>query len=352
MTTSGKSASMTSSSGTVPYSPSWSDRLISWIDRLPGPNPVIYVIGYFASVLFTHIIIWIDGVLQPGSFSIDLIVEAFYILYPLAAYHYLTGVGSRALKTFRPLLAIDDHEVPKIEYELSTLPRRYGWLAIVLGIGLDILSIPYSSGGYLFENARTYLVRIGEFIVLGFIMTTFFALILRSLKQLRAISRLHKRATKIDLLNLEPVHAFSGLTARTGGFLILLLLFGALTDVSLWENSGDSFLFYFSQSIATALLAIGIFIIPLLGMQFRLREEKEQSLGETNRLLRAASDRLHQKIQEEDYGEIEGTNEAIEALIREISTWPWDPGTIRGFGSTLLLPIFLLLVTRLLEIIF
>ena len=46
---------------------------------------------------------------------------------------------------------------------------------------------------------------------------------------------------------------------------------------------------------------------------------------------------------------------AITTLIRErelyarISTWPWDAGTIRGFASTLLLPIFLLLVAQLIE---
>jgi hypothetical protein len=46
---------------------------------------------------------------------------------------------------------------------------------------------------------------------------------------------------------------------------------------------------------------------------------------------------------------------AIKALIRKrqmlenISTWPWNPGIIRGFATTLLLPVFLRLVIQLLE---
>lgn len=49
------------------------------------------------------------------------------------------------------------------------------------------------------------------------------------------------------------------------------------------------------------------------------------------------------------------TKDAIAALMREreliksVSTWPWDPRMIRGFASALLLPVFLWLITRLLE---
>jgi hypothetical protein len=36
-------------------------------------------------------------------------------------------------------------------------------------------------------------------------------------------------------------------------------------------------------------------------------------------------------------------------LIMGVPTWLWNPRTLRGFASTLLLPIFLWLVTRILE---
>jgi hypothetical protein len=54
----------------------------------------------------------------------------------------------------------------------------------------------------------------------------------------------------------------------------------------------------------------------------------------------------------ENIGDLETALKALTSerlLVRSISTWPWDPGTLRGFVSTLLVPIVLWLVTRLLE---
>ena len=56
-----------------------------------------------------------------------------------------------------------------------------------------------------------------------------------------------------------------------------------------------------------------------------------------------------------NYENMSETKDAIEALLQErklykdVSTWPWDPKEIRAFASALLLPIFLWLVTRILE---
>ena len=72
-------------------------------------------------------------------------------------------------------------------------------------------------------------------------------------------------------------------------------------------------------------------------------------------MLQLTSDRFHNRVENSDYDNLKGMETAIGTLIRErelfakISTWPWDPGTFRGFASTLLLPIFLWLITRLLE---
>lgn len=36
-------------------------------------------------------------------------------------------------------------------------------------------------------------------------------------------------------------------------------------------------------------------------------------------------------------------------LIGRLSTWPWSTGTIRGFATTLLIPVAIWLITRLLD---
>ena len=164
------------------------------------------------------------------------------------------------------------------------------------------------------------------------------------------VHRLHAQATGINLLKLEPAHAFSGLTARTGIGLIVLLVLGYIYTAPR----------FFSDWLVAAYLLLGspaifIFVVPVMGMRDRLIKEKNRVLHETIDLLQSTSDELERKVRVGDYKDLQGMETAIRALTRKremvekISTWPWDTTTIRGFASTLVLPIFLWLVTRLLE---
>lgn len=95
--------------------------------------------------------------------------------------------------------------------------------------------------------------------------------------------------------------------------------------------------------------------MPLLGMRNRLKVEKAHLLSGTNESIQVTINRIHNLVNSNEYEDIGGLNTALSALIVErelisgISTMPWDPSTVRGFASTLLLPILLWLVTRLLE---
>jgi hypothetical protein len=60
-------------------------------------------------------------------------------------------------------------------------------------------------------------------------------------------------------------------------------------------------------------------------------------------------------VNSDKYDDMGGLNSALSALVAErgllqgISTWPWEVSTLGGFVSSLLLPIVLLFVARLLE---
>jgi hypothetical protein len=338
----------------VPYQLSWIDRLVVWIDHLPGPAWLFYVLSVLVIALLSLAVFWIDGGLRPGSIDSLIAANGIIVIYWLALYQYLTRIGSRSLRSFRPLLDADDSEIARIDYELATLPRRLGWLAIPLGIGvalMDVLSSPARYGDIVLQTA---LPTAFDVVVSGFLISTFFCLVIRSIRQLRMVRKLHAQATNINLLKLEPAHAFSVLTARTGMGVILVLIFGFLLDPS--EILGTSFDFF--VSVATAILAVAIFTIPVMGMRDHIEEEKNRVLNETSDLLQSASDDLHSKVSRRAYDAFGGIEDSIGALIRErelferIPTWPWNTGTIRGFASTLLLPIFLWLVIRLLERLF
>ena len=334
----------------------WIDRLVAAIEGIPGPTWLVYLLILAVNILMNHLVFWIDGSLKPGAFDFGLSIFAFYVLYWMGLYHYLTIVASRALETFRPLLEASEAEIRQLEAQLTLLPRRVSMWLLPLGFIVTLLNVSSDLEyvlGPVANGARTWLPVVYFSLVTAFGSSAFFALFLRTIRQLRFVGELHRQAVGIDLLDLEPAHAFSGLTARTGIGMILLI--GISSFQGPIENVSNFELFSF---LAIIVLAVAVFVVPLEGMHRLLREERKRELKELNGLLRKASNRLHQQVREGEYDHIQRSKDALAALtlererLQKTSTWPWNPGTVRGFSSTLLLPIFLLLVTRLIERLF
>jgi len=96
-----------------------------------------------------------------------------------------------------------------------------------------------------------------------------------------------------------------------------------------------------------------IFLAPILGMRDRLQQEKARALKKTGDLLDMTLREVHRKVEQGNWEELKGMETATATLTREremlekVSIWPWNTATIRGFATTLLLPIVLWIVTSL-----
>lgn len=334
----------------VPYPSSWIDRLIEWIDGLPGPVWLFYALSILVTAILINVAVWLVGSLPVGSIDPLNTFFSVFMFYWIGLYHHLTRVGSRSLRKFSLLLDADDAEIAAIEYELANLPRWVGWLAIPLGLGLavsDIASDPTPFGDLFVHSS---IIVVSDYLLTGLLSATFFCVIIRSIRQLRMVDRLHSRATHLNLLDLSPAHAFSNLTARTGVGLILLLVIAYLFEPSPASTPFDLLLY-----VAIAVLAIAVFVLPLIGIRIQLNAEKDRVLKETSDRLKDAWDAVEMDTHVGDLDGLKGLEITSNTLIRKrellskISTWPWNPRTLRGFASTLLLPIFLWLVTRVLE---
>jgi hypothetical protein len=334
---------------TFPFPPSWIDHLIVWIVHVPGYTWLFYVLSVLIFAVLINAVFWIDGSVPIGSIDPGNTGFALFIVYWVGLYQYLTSVGARALKKFRPLLDVNDSEIKKIDHELTTLPRWIGLLAFPLGFGMAAamtLGDPAPFGDVI---PRTALPYVGDIAISGFMLSTFICLVIRSVRQLRLVRRLHANATNINLLKLEPAHAFSALTSRTGIGIIFVLIFSYPLNPNPFDTPLDSLI-----TGMTLLLAIVVFVLPIIGIRNHLEEEKRRALDETSDLLQTTRDRLHDLVRGDEYQDIGATKTAVEALVREreligkISTWPWDLSTFRSFTSALLLPIILWLATQLL----
>ena len=178
-------------------------------------------------------------------------------------------------------------------------------------------------------------------------MGSFIAVLIFLLRQIGIIQALHRNAADVDLFDLEPTHAFSKLTAGTGIGLMLIASFGV---VQVWNNPANTYFFILDG----VLMVLGIlaFYLPLRAMRQKLLGVQTEELRKANQHLKAVYARLNAKVAKHEYSDLSGMNTAIGALTRErdeiagISTLPWDTSTFRSFVGSILLPIFLFVVTQ------
>jgi hypothetical protein len=104
-----------------------------------------------------------------------------------------------------------------------------------------------------------------------------------------------------------------------------------------------------------AALVVAAFVWPLLGVHRLLVEEKGRMLDEASLRLEAAIVELRQRM---DSGKLEGMtdlNMAIASLelkqnaLNRVSTWPWQPETVRWLVTALVLPLALWIIQFVLQ---
>ncbi|MDQ3871979.1 MAG: hypothetical protein M3301_10255 [Chloroflexota bacterium] len=331
----------------LPYRASWVDYLTDAIDRLPISGWACYALLVGGGVLLINAMGWIGGQYPPGTFDLRRSGYPVHGVYMLALVHYLNGVASSKIATFRPALDVDPQEFRRLHYQLTTLPSGRGALAGLGGVSfvaLIVASDPPDAG----IGTLSLAVLIGGFLVEALTIALFAVLIYHTIHQLGMVSRIHALASRIDLFEPGPLYAFSHLTARTGIGLVVLTAYSFLIDPSINPVA-------VGLTALVAVVAAAAFVLPLEGMHRRIVVEKERLQLEANRRLKVALAQLHQSVDERDLSIADGLNKTLESLqlerdaIARMPTWPWEPGTLRAFVSALLVPIVLWLIIRALE---
>ena len=329
----------------VPYPPSFIDRLMDSIQRLPVPYPLTYSLFFLLESAIILVVSWVDGWLAPYQFDPIVLLFPLWLWGPLAFVTYLDSLSLRALSEFSPLLDAPREAKQRLEQEFTTMPPRnvlasaVGW-AIIYLLFWYVAFAPYVAAyGYGVLATRTLSS-------LGFLSFTVGGVIYyHTYRQLRLVGRTVRMVSRFDLFALDPVYAFSVLTARTGMCwvaLITLTLVMSPLAVGGWAE-----LITLTLQIA---LAMGAFLLPLRIVNRRLVLEKRGQLAKLDQRVKATLLRLHHHVDENTLQEVSLLNEALKGLASEreilgrIPTWPWRPGLFGSFISIILLPVVLFLI--------
>ena len=330
---------------TRPYPPSFVDRITASVLRLPVPFWVTYLVLFLVSGLLNNALGWWDGWLPLYSLDPVNFLFPLWLFAPLAIITHLDRLALNSLREFNQILQLPDDDLHKLEYEFTNMPARtviangilwFFFFSLVQYAGFD--------GFYVANGVGLAATIFG--VVFGYVANWFgSAIYLHTYRQLRLVNRTVKLVRRFNLFDLEPVYAFSRVTAQTGLAWVFLL-----AGTTLFFPIELTNILIILLNVAMIIFAISAFVLPLWAVHRGLVGEKRRLLAARDRRVSATLARLHSSLDDNQLDEIGKLNTAMSGLITErevlerIPTWPWRAGTFSRFLSAIVLPIFLFLV--------
>jgi hypothetical protein len=338
----------------MPYGPSWVDRLTAWIERLPAPTWLVYLlIALPWALVFVGVQAWQGAYRAKGFYGwhIFVAVQPFYGVFAL---HYLDRVADKAVHRFHSTMKADQIEFDSALYRLTMLPASQAIIAAILGglfaaiqvvIGGDVettvafVHVASTSISVLFHDINIVVAWAG-----------YGVLIYHAYHQLRTINWLYTSKAMIDPFRPEPLYALSEITSRTA-VLILAAIYGWLEVATggSFANLPSQPIFYLTSALLIS-LGLLVFIWPLWGAHRLLEDAKDVAIEGNARGYKAAVEELHRTVLEKRLPEIGIWQKALAGLDLErrqldrLPTWPWSPGAFRNVLVALVLPVVVWIV--------
>ncbi|MFZ0548145.1 MAG: hypothetical protein WAM60_22050 [Candidatus Promineifilaceae bacterium] len=325
------------------YLPSWINHLEAWVGRLQGPTIIVFYIAVWLT--FTTILTlfrWLDGVYPPGTFSINDVVMSATGIFFLALIHYLDHWAIHKFIQYREDLKVTDLEFERIGYELTKLPAKKTTVASLIAFSFGLLTFLFFPQSYDFLNLNFSSLS-GIWQLLNFLGSwyVFGALSYHAYRQLSLGSQIVTENVTINLLDLDPIYAFAGLTLRTAlGWLIMAYAW-ALVTPDLMGNYVIAATILFMQVVAVL-----TFLLPLLRAHRRIVESKNGLLLDVRERLGAsfqAGSRQGGKTADDDLDLVQNdlstlTLMMLEERLEKTPTWPWRANMVNVLVSAIVLP--------------
>jgi len=334
--------------------PSWQNRLISLIRASSVPDAILYALIFIIAALLIHLVLWFQGTFPWGQLDYNRFNFLVWYLFVLFSFEYILSYAEQAVHRFKPIVEMSDEEFEDLSQHFTTISAVEGWIITAIALVFSILAYDQM---FPWDNNQYGVLRVVTVIVSTILLSFAFTLIYLMFNQEVTITRLYKRVTEINIFQLGALNVFSGMSVRIATFAVLAGVLAYLTNVVFvtTEVQNQNFAFFGTAFFGLALAA---FFLPTFGIHSRLQEEKERARRENDERINRVFVALHQHVDGTKTSELDELKEQLSALltfrteIAKIHTWPWNPEALRGFLSTLLLPLIIWLAQRLLTSFF
>ena len=344
-----------------PYAPGWIDRLTDRVRTVPGPAWVFYLaLGVVLSAAYMVLLLWTTGwgtgVVSLGDAAFYGLLNGLTYAYLLGLVHYLDNSAGAALARFRPVLTVEDDGYSRLLYQLTTMPARPTLVASMLGVVYAFMALAINV-----LTSGTPMLETGDMAPLGFALVWGFNVLLymmvavavyHTLHQLRLVSAIYTKHTRINLFQLGPLYALSGLTARTAlGIGIPTYVWFQANTLNATGSDTPNII----QTVFLGVIIVVTFIWPLVGAHTLLEREKQRLQDDVAHRIESTIATLHTRADTGDLSDYAAQKGVLDGLLAEqgvvdkLRTWPWRTETVRGLGAAFLVPIIIWIVQRVLE---
>ncbi len=322
---------------------SYVDLLIHKMDKARFPNWLFYPLLVLLFTVADRLIF----IYEDGAGYFESFYGVFSTTWTLFINHAMYRLAISTFDQFKPSLELSDERVESHRRTFLFSNPWIGWITLIAGIFTFLIFWTAGIESGLLETTRSaFLAFIYGLFLFGANSAFITYFMINSIRRLRRIVLMHGEVRKINLLDLDPLRAFSRFSSSTA---IALLL-----SVAIFARFGfdlDDVIFYG----VLVILSILVFVVPLVSLRNKISVERDKQLKEISADLAVISRKMRHAIHQDDLPSLGSLRQGQEGLkfqreeLNQINPWPWNFATLRGFSSAILLPIFIWLVTRLLE---
>jgi hypothetical protein len=327
------------------YPPSWYNRMLARVDRLPVPGWLVFILFGGLVILVEWLLVKLENPHQPVVLDPMIFVSIFQLVYVMILIMVLDGQAGGVLEKIRPALRLDDRQFGDLKARFTTMPktalRNLTWLMIPVlgGMGAFLIVMGQSGSEALAANLPLFSQSLGGYfalLIFGLMWLNNLVFLYHTIHQLRAINFSYTHFTGVNLFNQSDLYIFSSLAASTAIGLSLS------TPIWLLMDNGPVNLVITS---VFGLFSVVIFVWPLLGAHRILSDQKEQMLRQSNQKKEQLVQELFDRLERQDLNGIEALEKAFSslekghAMLEDVSTWPWRTRTLRQIAGAILLPI-------------
>jgi hypothetical protein len=327
-----------------PYAPSWVDRFQDFLRRLPIPLWLSILLLYILTALCFHAAAWIDGVIPVGGLNADFLFNSFWGVTSLTFFFFLDTASNNALDKFSVTVPGKKNEIELLRYKMTTMPAEIALaftLVMILGLGFGFYADPNFLYGGMHSPVSYVLV-----VPLAILSYAFAPLqIYQGFRVLNAVRASYRLVGEVNLFELQPLYAFTGVTMTSGFFWLLIMNMNILSNYILVEATESSFILSIIFVTPLIPLAFLSFLYPLWGIHRRIQNKKETALRDNGRQIEKAHATLYKHLNKNDHKKSNDLEKSLSSLykmreqIERVPTWPWNPGTFRNFLSAVFLPL-------------